>query len=301
MGGPRAGPTPAGAVKSVEVLATGAQVLVQDRGRPGFAAVGVTRSGAADRAAYELGQRLLDEPAGRAALEVLLGGLQLRARDPLTGCLTGAPAPADVDGRPVGPAAPFFLAPGQRLRLGVPPAGLRTYLAIHGGIDVPPVLGSRSTDTLSGLGPPPVQPGDVLPIGAATLAWPVVDAAPACPPSADRVTLTVLPGPRTDWLADPAVLTRAAWAVTAQLDRIGLRLDGPVLQRHPARHGAELPSEGVVRGAVQVPPDGRPVIFLADHPVTGGYPVVAVLTDHAADRAAQLRPGQPVRLRWVDG
>jgi biotin-dependent carboxylase-like uncharacterized protein len=175
--------------------------------------------------------------------------------------------------------------------------GLRTYLAVRGGVDVPPVLGSRSTDTLSGLGPAPLAPGDRLPVGDLRGAEPFVDVAPVRAPSSEPV-LRVLPGPRRDWL-DPAAwteLTTRPWTVTANSNRVGLRLDGPRLAR--ARDG-ELPSEGLVPGALQVPPDGAPVLFLADHPVTGGYPVLAVVVTADLPAAAQLRPGDTLTFRPV--
>ncbi len=288
---------------SLEVLATGPLVLVQDEGRPGLAAVGVGRSGAADRTAHRLGARLVGHPADRAALEVLLGGLVVRARGRLTVALTGAPAPATVDDRPVAHAALVDLADGAVLSLGMPSAGLRTYVTVRGGIDVARVLGSRSTDTLSGVGPPPVALGDVLPVGDPGGSFPRVDQAAhgRQPQQGEVVALEVLPGPRSDWVGgwtggDLGGLLAATWTVSGQSDRIGLRLTGSRVERLDPWKDAELPSEGVVRGSVQLPTGGEPVVFLADHPVTGGYPVVAVLTASAGDRAAQLRPGDPVRL-----
>jgi biotin-dependent carboxylase-like uncharacterized protein len=181
------------------------------------------------------------------------------------------------------------------LELGVPPVGLRTYLAVRGGIDVPPVLGSRSTDTLSGLGPAPLRAGDRLPVGRRAAAEPFVDVAPVGAPSA-RPVLSVLPGPRRDWLEPSAwdSLVTSEWAVTPDSDRVGLRLAGPRLERCTSD---ELPSEGLVPGAIQVPPDGAPVLFLTDHPVTGGYPVLAVVTTAGLSATAQLRPGDVVRFR----
>lgn len=294
--------------RALEVLNPGPLMLVQDAGRPGHAAIGVSRSGAADRSAYGLGARLVghEVPArggGRAALEVLMGGCELRARGDLAVALTGAPARVSVDGKPVAFNAVVQLASGQVLRVGVPARGLRTYVSVRGGIDVPPVLGSRSTDTLARLGPDPVRAGTVLPVGDTRgLAVPVVDAAPvAAEPQDDVVVLEVLPGPRTDWLDDPGALWSTAWTVTQDSDRVGVRLDGGELTRHPDGVWLELPSEGAVRGSVQVPPNGKPVLLGADHPVTGGYPSVAVLTAESADRAAQARPGQPVRLRRAPG
>jgi len=286
---------------ALEVLATGPLVLVEDAGRPGLAAVGVGRSGAADRASHRLGARLVGHPTDRAALEVLLGGVVVRARGRVTVALTGAPAPATVDGRPVAHAALVDVPDGSTLALGMPVTGLRTYLTVRGGIDVPPVLGSRSTDSLSGLGPAPVRVGDVLAVGAPGRDFPTVDhAAHPGAGSGERAVLDVLPGPRAAWVGGWATglggLLDVDRVVSGDSDRVGVRLGGPPVQRVASFRDVELPSEGIVRGAVQVPPGGEPVVFLADHPVTGGYPVVGVLTASGCDRAAQLRPGEHVRL-----
>lgn len=277
------------------VLATGPLTTVQDRGRGGYAGIGVPRSGAVDAAAADLANRLVGNDAAAAVLEVTVGGLRVRAERTHLVSVAGAPAPVTVDGRAAPFGAPLTLRPGAELALGTPPVGLRTYLAVRGGIDVPPVLGSRSTDTLSGLGPAPLTVGDRLPVGSLQADEPVVDVAPVRPPSADPV-LRVLPGPRRDWLTPDAwtALTTSDWSVTADSNRVGLRLSGPALAR--ARDD-ELPSEGLVPGAVQVPPDGAPVLFLADHPVTGGYPVLAVVPTADLPAAAQLRPGDTVRFR----
>jgi biotin-dependent carboxylase-like uncharacterized protein len=277
------------------VLASGPLATVQDRGRPGWASIGVTASGAADRFAADLANRLVGNDPGAAVVEVTAGGLRVRAERTVLLAVTGAPVPVVVGGR-AGPFnAPLTLPGGAVLTLGRPELGLRSYLAVRGGVDVPPVLGSRSTDTLSGLGPAPLSPGDRLPVGTLGGEEPVVDVAAVRPPSV-RPVLHVLAGPRRDWLEPAAwtALTGAEWTVTAQSDRVGLRLAGPLLRRE--REG-ELPSEGLVPGAVQVPPDGAPVLFLADHPVTGGYPVLAVVTSADLPAVAQLRPGDAVRFR----
>lgn len=290
---------PRWAERALEVLATGPLTLVEDLGRPGHAAVGVSRSGAADRAAHALGARLVGQSPGRAGLEVTLGGLRVRAHGLLTVAVTGAPAPCDVDGRPAPHAAPITLSDGQVLTLGMPLTGLRSYLTVRGGIDVRPVLGSRSSDVLSGIGPPVVAAGDRLPVGEPPAAFPTVDAAPYERPETDDVVLTLDPGPRLDWIAERGQLTDAVWHVSSRSNRIGIRLQGNRIQRHPSVEGRELPTEGLTRGAVQVPPGGEPVLFLGDHPATGGYPVAAVVRPADVDRAAQLRPGQRLRLRWA--
>ncbi|MBA2694635.1 MAG: biotin-dependent carboxyltransferase family protein [Actinobacteria bacterium] len=283
---------------ALEILATGPLTLVQDLGRPGFAALGVGRSGAADRTAYRLGTRLVAHSEGRAALEVVLGGLAARIVGNLTLALTGAAAPASVDDHPVPHAAPLHLDDGQVLRLGMPSAGLRTYVSVRGGLGVPTVLGSASTDTLSGLGPDPVRAGDVLSVADYLGEFPNVDVAPVELPFGGQVVLDVLPGPRLDWFADAAMLLEQTWQVSSDSNRVGVRLEGEPLARTADHQDQELPSEGMVRGCLQVPPSGQPVLFLADHPVTGGYPVIAVVTSTDVDRAAQLQPGQEVRLRW---
>ncbi|MCM3555617.1 biotin-dependent carboxyltransferase family protein [Janibacter melonis] len=284
--------------RAVEVLATGPLALVQDRGRVGHLAVGVGRAGAADAGAHLLGGRLLGNAPDAASLEVTFGGLRLRAKGDLLVCLTGATTPATVDGRPMPMASPFEVRDGQELALGTPTAGLRTYVSIRGGIAATPVLGSLATDTMSGLGPLPLAPGQVLPVGRVTARFPHVDVAGVPGPDPGTVTLDVLPGPRLDWFAAPERLASTPWRVTSHSDRVGIRLEGEPLERHPELRDAELPSEGMVRGAIQVPPSGLPVLFLNDHPVTGGYPVLGVLRAAAVDLAAQLVPGQDVRLRW---
>jgi len=287
--------------RALEVLEPGPLTLVEDLGRAGHAAVGVGRAGAADEGAFLLGNRLLGNVTGAPALEVTFGGLRLRARGDVLVCLTGAAAPASVDGRPVAHAALFEVGDGQELSLGVPTSGLRTYVCVRGGLDVPLVLGSASSDTMSGLGPTSVWPGQVLAVGSRTTGFPVLDAAAVTGLAPGPVELDVLPGPRFDWFADPDELARVAWTVSPDSDRRGVRLDAGKndrLARRPHQRDAELPSEGMVRGAVQVPPNGRPVILLNDHPVTGGYPVVGVVRAASVDRAAQLQPGQPVRFRW---
>lgn len=286
---------------TLQVLACGPLTLVQDHGRTGYAAFGVGRSGAADRAAYRLGQRLVANPDGAAGLEITLGGFAARAvGGALTVVVTGAPAPARLDDRPVGHAAVLTIADGATLRLDRPLAGLRSYLAVRGGLTVPAVLGSRSTDTLSGIGPPPVTPGQRLPVGDVLEIGPgpLVDLAPVPPSVSGQLDIGVLPGPRSDWLADHASLTRSLWRIGPDSDRVGVRLIGPVAPWSQARVGTELPSEAVLPGAVQLPPSGQPVVLMADAPTTGGYPVVAVVREADLDRLAQGRPGQPVRLQW---
>lgn len=288
----------------IEVLDPGPLAAVQDLGRAGHRALGVCASGAADQAAHRLANRLVGNDPAAATIEITLGGLWIRAVDAVTVALTGARCSLGAS-IPLAWATPVSLLPGTALRLGTPTRGLRSYLAVRGGIDVPPVLGSRSTDTLSGLGPHPLRAGDRLEVGTAIAGPP--SEIPAEPPgsaaplrhsteSSDSVArVRVWPGPRLDLFGDAGwrLLTSASWQVDATSNRIGLRLSGPELRRAP---GPEPPSEPTLPGAIQVPGNGRPIILGPDAPVTGGYPVIAVVAAGDLDQLAQLRPGDTLRL-----
>ncbi|MFE0206362.1 biotin-dependent carboxyltransferase family protein [Streptomyces sp. NPDC058985] len=280
--------------RALAVVRAGSLTTVQDRGRPGHAHLGVPRSGALDAPAAALVNRLVGNPPEAAVLETTLTGCALRPRCAVTVAVGGAPCPVTVDGRPVSWGAPVGVPAGALLDVGPAGSGVRSYVAVSGGVLVEQVLGSRSTDLLSGLGPPPLSDGMVLALGRprGRHAW--VEVAPQPAPPAELV-LRVTPGPRADWFTPEAVrtFTSRAYRVSAASNRIGLRVEGPPLER--ARTG-ELPSEGMVLGAVQVPPDGRPVVFLADHPTTGGYPVIGVVRVRDLPAAAQAAPGTPVRF-----
>ncbi|MEU5627572.1 biotin-dependent carboxyltransferase family protein [Streptomyces tendae] len=283
--------------RALAVVRAGALTTVQDRGRPGHAHLGVPRSGALDAPAAALVNRLVGNPPGAAVLETTLTGCALRPRCAVTVAVGGAPCPVTVDGRPVPWAAPVRVPAGAVLDVGAADLGVRSYVAVSGGVLVEPVLGSRSTDLLSGLGPPPLADGTVLPLGRPGGRHARVDVAPLPAPPAELI-LRVTAGPRADWFTPEAVraFTSRAYRVSSASNRIGLRVDGPALER--ARPG-ELPSEGTVLGAVQVPPDGMPVVFLADHPTTGGYPVIGVVRTPDLPAAAQALPGTPVRFTAV--
>jgi biotin-dependent carboxylase-like uncharacterized protein len=285
---------------TLTVLRPGPLALLQDGGRRGHAADGVGRAGAADRASHARANHLVGNHPGAVAVEVTLGGLVVRADRDLTVAVAGAPAPAEIDGDPAAHDTAVALRQGQTLRLRAPKVGLRSYLAVAGGLDVPLVLGSASTDTLSGLGPAPLGKDHVLTVGRNGGQPEPAGPAPAATPMGEpETTLRVLFGPREDWFTDPTALTAGRWRVSPQSNRVGVRLDRPDPDTPALRRAddAEIPSEGIVLGAIQVPPSGQPVLFLADHPLTGGYPVAAVVVDADIDRAGQLRPGQ--RLRFV--
>jgi biotin-dependent carboxylase-like uncharacterized protein len=278
----------------ITVLKAGPLTLVQDLGRPGYAHLGVPHSGAADLPAFVRANRLAGNPDAAAALEITLLGPQLRFNRDARIALTGAIMPATLDGRPIAHDRAVLVKSGQLLKLGAARKGVRTYLAIAGGIDVPPVLGSRSSDLMSGLGPAPLADGDSLNLSDLE----DIDDAPRPAAVIETVPqLKIMLGPRADWFQAGALQTlcNAPYTVLPASNRVGVRLDGPVLQRAITR---ELPSEGLVLGAIQVPADGRPLIFLADHPVTGGYPVIAVVASEDIPKVAQARPGSLLRFAF---
>jgi KipI family sensor histidine kinase inhibitor len=277
------------------VLAAGPQAPVQDLGRPGVASLGVATSGALDREALRLGNRLVGNRGDAAGIEVVLGGFRAVADRNLWVAVTGASGPGTIDGRPLPAATAVPWPAGSELSLGWVTGGARAYLAVRGGVAGERIFGSLATDVLAGLGTV-LMPGASVPIGEQdAVPIPAVDLA-LTSTRRDVADVELLPGPRGDWFPASAVadLYRAEWAVSADADRVGMRLEGPALPRAVA---GELPSEGMVPGAIQVPPSGRPTILLVDGPVTGGYPVIAVATEAALDVLAQARPGDLVRFR----
>jgi biotin-dependent carboxylase-like uncharacterized protein len=281
----------------LEIVEAGPLTLVEDLGRPGLAHIGVTRSGAADRRAHALANRLVGNSEACASIEMTLGGLSARFSRDIEVSVTGADAQPAVCGIPFGTNSVHLVRAGETLSMGPPTTGLRSYLAVRGGIAVPLTLGSRSRDTLSSIGPEPLRAGDLLRIGLPPQRHPSLETAPAATITNSPLTLRVAPGPRTDWFVEPAALVNTDWQISHASDRIGVRLTGErIVHRWPDR---QLPSEGTTRGAIQVPPNGQPVILGPDHPVTGGYPVIGVVVDADTDALAQARPGQSIRLRWT--
>lgn len=277
----------------ITVLRAGPLTTVQDLGRPGWAHLGVPRSGALDAPALRLANRFVGNPDDAAGLETTLLGCALRFEEPALVAVTGAVAAVDVNRRPAERPRGhqlFEVPAGGVVDVGPATRGVRSYIAVAGGIAVEPVLGSRSTDTLSGLGPARLADGDILPIGTRTGA-PLVGE-PARP--GGELVLGLRLGPRDDWV-DLAGLFGSTYRIGVLSNRIGTRLAGTALTRAKA---GELPSEGVVLGAVQVPADGQPIVFLADHPTTGGYPVIGVVDD--VTPLAQARPGTTVGFRELD-
>lgn len=293
----------------LRILTPGLQSLIQDLGRHGHSGLGVSAAGALDRGSLRRANRLVGNAPSAAAIETVAGGLTVQAVGDQVLAVAGAPseltitsvagADAEPARRTVAVAAPFALLDGETLSIGAPERGFRSYLAVRGGVDAVPVLGSRSTDTMSGIGPAPLARGQQLATGGDAESGVVGD--PELQPDfpgAGVTVLDVVPGPRADWFDQAALdsLTGQQWQVKPQSNRVGMRLDGAPLRR--SRDG-ELASEGTVAGALQVPPEGLPVLFLADHPITGGYPVIAVVVDSQLDLAAQIPIGGTIRFRWA--
>lgn len=281
----------------IVVVNPGPLTVVEDLGRPGWASLGLSPSGALDRQSLRLANQLVGNPAGAAGLEILLGGLRLRIVTASTVAVAGAEGIVTLNGAEVPLNQAVRVAPGAVLDFGAPLFGLRYYLAVQGGIDAPQLLGSRSTDMLSGEGPAPLTSGEQLgtgrePAGNGSYRLPAVRRAPD---PGRAIVVRVDPGPRADWFDDDSWrrLVSQEWTLSPDSNRIGARLLGRPLKQVRLE---ELPSEGMVLGALQVPPSGLPTVFLADHPVTGGYPVIAVVRRTDLDLLGQARPGQRIRF-----
>jgi len=298
------------ALTAIEFVSAGLQTLVQDDGRHGMSGLGISASGALDVVAMYQANRLVGNPVATPVLENVLGQMRLRSHGATTVAIAGAQAVLTVHSAqggtwPVEGHAPIALNDGDVLQLHAPTAGVRSYLAVRGGWQVEPVLGSCATDTLALIGPAPVQSGQRVAVGnalaAADLRPVELEALPAValPKVGEVVVLDVVLGPRTDWFTQSALQTFAQqeWLVTPQSNRVGIRITGAQpLER--IRHD-ELPSEGTVAGAIQVPINGQPVLFLADHPLTGGYPVIAAVASYHLGLAAQIPVGCRIRFNVV--
>jgi KipI family sensor histidine kinase inhibitor len=280
----------------IRIVEAGLLSTVQDLGRVGHAKEGIARSGALDRAAMRTANRLVGNDEDAAGIEITMGGFRAVAERDLWFAVAGGWGPIRLDGRTGDPYEALRWPAGAELHIDWLTHGARAYLAVRGGIAIDPVAGSRSSDLMAGLGHPPLRAGDMLSVGAAKAPIPAADLAPWSPPDDAELELDLAPGPRADWFTPDALRTlyEQPWTVTNDADRVGMRLDGSELKR--ARAG-ELPSEGMIPGALQVPASGRPTILLADGPVTGGYPVIAVVTDASLDALAQARPGTRIRFR----
>jgi biotin-dependent carboxylase-like uncharacterized protein len=241
---------------TVIIERAGLLATVQDLGRPGLAHLAVSRSGALDPASLRLANRLVGNAQGAAGIETTVLGADIRLTAARWVAVTGAGCDVRIDGRGADTDRPQYVPAGGVLSIGTARWGMRSYLAVAGGIAVPPVLGSRSTDTLSNIGPARLADGDILPLGPARWGPAAADVI-ARASATGLAVLRLLRGPRDTWFTDAALRTLVTrpYVVTAESDRVGARLDGPPLERVD---GAGLPSEGMVLGAVQVPTSGQP-------------------------------------------
>ncbi len=285
----------------IRVLSPGLLTTVQDLGRTGLGALGVPPGGAADAHALRLGNLLLGNDEGAAALEVTLVGPELFFEGEALVALAGAPFAATVDGEVVPAWSAMRVRAGRRLDLGRTVSGARGYLCVRGGIDVPRVLGSRSTDVATGFGGfdgRVLAAGDLLAFGKAGDAprGLRVDAATALW-NGPRRLLRVTPGPQQHWFSPRALASffSRSFRVSASSSRTGVRLEGEPLEAPPR----SLVTEGVVAGAVQVPAGGLPIVLLVEHPSTGGYPKIASVISADLSALAQLRPGDEIRFAPV--
>ena len=295
-------------MKVIQVQAPGLLTTVQDLGREGFGPMGVSPSGASDAISLRVGNRLVGNAEGAAALEMtLLGGSFLFPEGAIV-ALTGSDFGATLDGAPVEQWASIEFRPGQTLSLGPTHSGARCYLCVRGGIAVKPFLGSASTHILSGLGGfdgRPLRKGDVLNIGA-------VDQASAnesfrrvalTPKVRERLlprkTLRVTPGPQCDWFPDSSLrlFYGGTYRVAEESNRMGLRLEG---ERISPRSGAEMITEGVSLGAIQVPDAGLPIVLFVEQQTTGGYPKIANVISSDMASVGQLRPRDEIRFESVE-
>jgi biotin-dependent carboxylase-like uncharacterized protein len=307
--------------EAIEVIEGGLQTTVQDRGRSGFEHLGVPPSGAADPTALAVANLLVGSDAGAAALECALVGPRLRALRGLTIALAGADlgALAQPGDRSMATLRPHRLAAGDTIEFTEavsPELGCRTYVAFEGGIEIEPVLGSRSTSLVGAFGGfdgRALRPGDVLDViegldiqggstGAADASDPLARRWPETMPlPGPGDPIRVLAGPAAsgpDGAARLADFLATNWFVTPEFDRRGLRLDSDVAVRRPPL--AERPSQGMVPGAIQLSPSGQPLVLLPDAGTTGGYPVIAIIARADLGILGQLSAGSPARFQLID-
>ena len=294
-----------GSPVSIEVLRPGLLTTVQDRGRFGYQKFGVPPSGAADGVALRVANVLVGNPVGAAALEITALGPQLRFLADAVVAVTGAEMQADLDGRAVPWYQSFLVRGGQTLDVQACTQGLRSYLAVAGGMDVPVLLGSRSTCLAAAFGGfqgRALAAGDVLRTGPPP--GPLADLANREVPEAWRprrtspVMLRVVLGPQDDAFTAQGLQTflESTYQVSQHTDRMGCRLEGPEIAH---RESADIISDWVPTGGVQVPGDRKPIILLADRQTTGGYPKIATVIGPDLPLVSQCRPGDPLRFRAV--
>jgi biotin-dependent carboxylase-like uncharacterized protein len=286
----------------IRVLDPGPQTTVQDGGRRGQLRYGIPPSGPVDGRSFALANRLVGNADDAAGLEFTLMGPRLRAESPCALAVTGADAPIALNDAPVAAWTTLSLRAGDVVRIGAARAGVRGYVAIAGGIDVPPVLGSRATylrGRLGGLEGRALRRDDVLRVGAGGAVRCRVVPARVIPDWREESVLRVVLGPQADRFTEAGVAAflGGVYEVLPQSDRMGARLQGP---RIAHARGHDIISDGIALGAVQVPGDGQPIVLLVDRQSTGGYTKIATVCSFDIARIGQAKPGQRVRFAAVD-
>jgi biotin-dependent carboxylase-like uncharacterized protein len=270
-------------------------VTLQDQGRIGFANIAVPTSGAFDQGSHQLANRIVGNFPGACAIEVLRGALNFATDADLVIAITGAPASVQVNGKQYDMSRAIFVSADSIVSITPGTQGLRTYLAFRGGIAGNAVMGSLSYDQLSQIGTPPIKSGDTLKITnqvAGSISGEYFPSTFAS--SKAEVELEAMPAPRWSGFGNGQTLFESEYHVTESINRVGMRLNGPELIWNSKER---LASEGVITGAIQIPVDGKPLIFGPDHPTTGGYPVIAVVSRRSLNVLAQTTPGTKVRFR----
>lgn len=282
---------------SIKILQTGALTTIQDKGRFGYQKSGIGQAGAMDQEAYIAANRLAGNLPGVAVLEMTMQGATLQFTDKHLCALTGADMQAKLDGVPQERYKSFTVEAGQTLTLGFAQSGLRGYFAVQGGIDVPKVLGSRSTDVksrLGGLEGRALKKGDVLEVGESDGLPPIYTSLPV-PDYPDEVAVRAILGPQEDYFTEKGIADffNTSYTVTPQSDRMGLRLEGAAIEN---KAGVDIVSDGITFGSVQVPANGMPIVLMADHQTAGGYAKIATVASADLSKLAQVKPGQKVRF-----
>lgn len=279
----------------LKVIRAGIYTTVQDEGRSGFRRLGISQAGALDQPAIKLANLLVGNEAGAAALEITLGQFSAQFTQAGWIALTGADCDAELDGKIVWTGWRYPVRAGQQLRLKMPRHGMRSYLALSGGIDVPEMLGSRSTDLKAGFGGLQgrlLRDGDLLPV-AKPLKMPTRQVGVRQMLFGNRIR--VLEGPEYQEFTPEAreAFWRTPWQLSPQSNRMGYRLQGRALARSTQR---EMLSHGLLPGVVQVPHNGQPIVLMADAQTTGGYPRIACVIEADLYHLAQVRLGESIHF-----
>lgn len=277
----------------ITIVEPGPYCSIQDLGRRGYGRWGISPGGAADRRSHSLANRLVGNAEGAATIECTFGPVRFSFDETAVIAVTGAAEEISITNGAGAPNGPIRVGPGE-VTVHAPRHGVRSYVAVRGGIDTPLVLGSRATDPSSGFGAV-LRAGDLVPVGRSAIVGDMlVDLAPTRGWPQPAILDAEL-GPQADWFSAESIslFKQQTYSVTADSNRVGVRLQGAPLIRSNV---AEMMSEPVIRGAIEITTDGQPIVFMADHPTTCGYPVIAVLDSRSADFTAQLRPGDVARV-----